>query len=112
MRQAEVLYKERAAGTLTQLDDGSFTFRYNDAWYTATDTPSISLTLPKTKQEYTSKHLFPFFYNMLPEGANKKTVCFELRIDSTDYFGILMATAKYDTIGAIQIKKIEQHESS
>ena len=108
MRQAVIMYKEVAAGTLTQLDDGSFILRYNDAWYKATDTPSISLTLPKTKQEYISKHLFPFFYNMLPEGSNKQTVCFELRIDSKDYFGILLATAKYDTIGAIQIKKIDQ----
>ena len=108
MRQAEVLYKKETAGVLTQLDDGSFIFKYNNQWYNSTDKPAISLTLLKTQQEYTSKFLFPFFYNMLPEGSNKQTVCFENRIDSKDHFGILITTARYDTIGAIQIKKIDE----
>ena len=30
MRQAEVFYKKKAAGLLTQLDNGDFTFRYHD----------------------------------------------------------------------------------
>ncbi len=108
MRRAEVLYKKEIAGLLTQLDDGSFVFRYHDQWFNETDKPSISLTLPKTQQEYHSKHLFPFFYNMLPEGSNKQTVCFENRIDSKDHFGILLTTAKHDTIGAVQIIKLDQ----
>ncbi len=107
MRKAEVLYKTAVAGILTQLDDGSFVFRYSDAWFQATNKPSISLTLPKTKQEYHSKFLFPFFYNMLPEGSNKQVACFEMRIDSNDLFGLLMVTAESDTIGAIQIRKTE-----
>ena len=107
MRQAEVLYKKQVAGTLTQLDNGSFVFRYNDAWMNDANKPAISLTLPKQQQEYTSTYLFPFFYNMLPEGSNKQVVCFEWRIDPKDYFGLLLAIAKYDTIGAIQIKKKE-----
>lgn len=108
MRQAEVLYKNAAAGLLTQLDNGSFIFRYYDQWFESKDKPSISLTLPKNQQEYESKYLFPFFYNMLPEGSNKQNICFELRIDSKDQFGLLLTTAKYDTIGAIQVKEIEQ----
>ncbi len=107
MRKAEVLYKKEVAGILTQLDDGSFVYRYVDAWFQATNKPSISLTLPKTKQEYQSEFLFPFFYNMLPEGSNKQVVCFEMRIDSNDLFGLLMVTAESDTIGAIQIRKSE-----
>lgn len=106
MRKAEVLYKKESAGILTQLDDGSFVFTYHNQWFNDTSKPAISLTLPKTQQEYTSKHLFPFFYNMLPEGTNKQTVCFENRIDTKDYFGILITTAKYDTIGAVQIQKL------
>lgn len=107
MRQAEVLYKKETAGLLTQLDDGSFVFCYHDHWFKETDKPAISLTLPKVKQEYQSKFLFPFFYNMLPEGSNKQTVCFENRIDTKDHFGLLMTTAKYDTIGAVQIIKMD-----
>ena len=61
MRQAEVLYKKDKAGVLTQLDDASFVFKYHDRWFNDVNKPAISLTLPKTQQEYTSKHLFPFF---------------------------------------------------
>ena len=107
MRQADVLYKKEIAGLVTQLDNGSFVFKYNDQWFNDTNKPSISLTLPKTQQKYHSKYLFPFFYNMLPEGSNKQTVCFENRIDTKDYFGILITTAKQDTIGAVTVKKIE-----
>ncbi|MGB0982289.1 MAG: HipA N-terminal domain-containing protein [Winogradskyella sp.] len=108
MRQADVLFKKEVAGLLTQLDNGSFVFRYYDYWFNNADKPAISLTLPKIQQEYQSKNLFPFFYNMLPEGSNKQMVCFENRIDTKDYFGILLTTAQYDTIGAVQIKKIDK----
>lgn len=106
MRQAKILYNKKEAGLLTQEDSGSFIFRYNDTWFQASDTPAISLTMPKTQQKYTSQHLFPFFYNMIPEGSNKQNICFELRIDPNDFFGLLLTTAKYDTIGAIQVKEI------
>jgi len=107
MRQADILYKNESAAVLTQLDDGSFMFRYDDHWFHSSK-PAISLTFPKTQQEFHSKYLFPFFYNMLPEGSNRQTVCFENRIDANDHFGILLTTAKHDTIGAVQIKKIER----
>lgn len=107
MRQATVFYKNEIAGLLTQLDDGSFVFKYQNQWFNATDKPAISLTFPKTQQEFKSAYLFPFFYNMLPEGSNKQTVCFQNRIDTKDDFGVLLTTAKNDTIGAVQIKKIE-----
>lgn len=108
MRQAKILFKDEEAGVLTQHDDGSFTFSYNEPWIADSNKPSISLTLPKTEQEFHSKFLFPFFYNMLPEGSNKRVVCKLNRIDQTDNFGILMTTAKYDSIGAVRVIKIEQ----
>lgn len=107
MRQAEILYKEEIAGLLIQLDNGSFVFKYHTQWLDNVSKPAISFTLPKTKQEYQSEYLFPFFYNMLPEGSNKQIVCFENRIDTKDEFGILITTAKYDTLGAVTIKKIK-----
>ena len=108
MRQAKVLYKNELAGLITQLDDGSFVFNYEEHCFNDVTKPAISLTLPKTQQKYTSDVLFPFFYNMLPEGSNKQTVCFENRIDPKDDFGILMTTAKHDTIGAVRIVKIAE----
>ena len=107
MRKAKILYKDEEAGALTQYDDGSFTFRYTDTWMADNSKPGISLTLPKIGQEFRSKFLFPFFYNMLPEGSNKQVVCRLNKIDQTDYFGLLMTIAKYDSIGAVRVMKIE-----
>lgn len=107
MRSARILYKNEEAGLLTQLDDGSFEFRYNELWVDDSSKPPISLTMPKTKEAFHSEFLFPFFFNMLPEGTNKQTVCFRLRIDENDHFGILMATACTDTIGAVRVTKID-----
>ena len=107
MRQATILYKDEDAGILTQHDDGSFTFRYHDNWIADSEKSGISLTLPKIEQEYHSKFLFPFFYNMLPEGSNKQVVCKHNRIDKNDYFGLLITTAKNDSIGAVRVIKIE-----
>ena len=108
MRKAVIVYKEEEAGTIMQHDDGSFTFRYNDNWMADSNKPGISLTLPKNQQEFNSKFLFPFFYNMLPEGSNKQVVCKYNRIDKDDYFGLLMTVAKYDSIGAVRVVKTEK----
>jgi HipA-like protein len=107
MRKAKILYKDEDAGVLTQYDDGSFTFCYNEIWLADINKPAISLTLPKIEREFRSKFLFPFFYNMLPEGSNKQVVCKLNKIDQTDYFGLLMITAKNDSIGAVRVIKIE-----
>ncbi len=108
MRQAKVLYKSEEAGLLIQHDDGSFIFRYHDNWMLDSSKNGISLTLPKTKQEYHSKILFPFFFNMLPEGSNKQIVCKHNRIDKDDYFGLLITSAINDSIGAVTVMKIEK----
>src|SRR5690625_538819 len=101
MRQAIIKYKGRDAGMLQQHDDGSFTFRYLDSWLADPKNPAISLTLPKSEKEFHCEFLFPFFFNMLPEGANKQVVCHAERLDTDDHFGILLTTAKFDTIGAV-----------
>lgn len=108
MRQAAIYYKGEQAGILQQDDHGHFSFRYLDSWLADPNKPSISLTLPRSQPEYKSKYLFPFFYNMLPEGTNRQTVCQMERLDLDDYFGILMTTAKYDTVGAITVQKIKE----
>lgn len=108
MRKAKVIYKNEWAGILAQNNKGGFEFSYNDSWVDDASKPPVSLTLPKQKEPFRSEYLFPFFYNMLPEGTNKQMVCYNLRIDENDYFGILMATAKSDTIGAVRIVKMEE----
>jgi serine/threonine-protein kinase HipA len=44
---------------------------------------------------------------MLSEGANRQTQSMLLHIDENDDFGILLATAQEDTIGAVTIKPID-----
>ena len=53
-----------------------------------------------------AEHLFPFFTNMLPEGANRSVICRSLRIDELDFFGLLSAMAGKDFIGAVNIRRI------
>jgi HipA-like protein len=91
MRSGQVFYKNELAGILNQLDNGR--------------KPAISLTLPKNKREFTSSTLFPFFFNLIPEGVNKRLLCSKKRIDFDDYFGILLEVAGGDTIGAVSISK-------
>ncbi len=107
MRRAKILYKNQEAGILVQQDNGVFTFKYDNLWFSDETKPAISLTLPKSQQEYHSDFLFPFFYNMLPEGSNKQIVCKLNRLDLNDHFGLLLTTAKSDNIGAIKVIKIE-----
>jgi serine/threonine-protein kinase HipA len=107
MRKAKVLFKNQEAGILSQHDDGSFSFHYNDHWITDPTKQSISLTLAKSEKEFHSKFLFSFFFNMLPEGSNKQIACKLNRIDREDHFGLLMTAAKNDSIGAVRIIKIE-----
>lgn len=106
MRQAEIYSAGVLAGVLTETDEGTYRFRYDDAFLADDKQTAISLSLPKSGKEFASDTLFPFFYNMLAEGANKAYQCRTLKIDEEDAFGLLMATAHTDTIGAITVKKI------
>ncbi len=107
MRTAGVYRGDDFAGVLTEENRSSYTFIYDESYYVDSIKPAISLTLPKTKQKYQSEFLFPFFYNMLSEGVNKKLQSARLRIDENDSFGLLLATAQFDTIGAVTIKPME-----
>ncbi len=105
MRKAIVNFKEIPAGRLEETEQG-FRFSYDDAYFQNPTQRAVSLTLPKTQQTYIYPSLFPVFFNMLPEGSNKDLLCRVLRIDENDFFGLLLAVAQYDTIGAITITPI------
>jgi serine/threonine-protein kinase HipA len=107
MRSAEIYRNNIKAGILSETDSG-YTFTYDPAYYNDISKPAISLTIPKTKVSYTSKTLFPFFFNMLSEGSNRALQSKQLKIDENDFFGLLLATAQYDTIGTITVKPIDR----
>ena len=107
MRKAEVYRDGILAGTLSETEGGSYIFTYDSAYFNDNSKPGISLTIPKKQLTYNSEHLFPFFYNMLSEGTNRALQSKQLKIDEKDFFGLLLATAQYDTIGAITVKQID-----
>lgn len=107
MRKVAVYRNNIYAGILTEENRGKYVFRYDDAYFTDDTKPAISLTLPKSEKEYHSPVLFPFFFNMLSEGVNRQLQSRLLKVDEQDHFGLLRATAQYDTIGAVTVKPIE-----
>lgn len=108
MRAMEIYRNGIFAGILTEENRKNYTYRYDDVYFNDSSKVAISLTLPKTQQKYKSEFLFPFFFNMLSEGVNKKLQITQLKIDENDNFGLLMATAQQDTVGAITVKPIPQ----
>ena len=106
MRRAMVYMHGIAAGILTEENQESYIFRYHDVYFFDFAMPAISLTISKKRQEYKSDFLFPFFYNLLSEGVNRALQCNRLNIDEKDHFGLLLATATEDTIGAVTLKPV------
>ncbi len=108
MRAIEFYRNGVLAGTLTEENRKSYVFRYTDAYVFDANAPAISVTMPKTRTEYKSEVLFPFFVNMLSEGVNRKLQSKLLKIDENENFGFLLATARYDTIEAVTVKPITE----
>ncbi|MDE2232395.1 MAG: HipA N-terminal domain-containing protein [Candidatus Omnitrophica bacterium] len=102
--KAQVFYKNKLAGYLVKTNDG-YVFQY-DKDFLKSNTP-ISMTLPLREDPYRSKELFPFFKGLLPEGWYLDIVSLTQKVDTKDFFGILVSTAGTDTIGAVTIRKEE-----
>ncbi|MBP3537064.1 MAG: HipA N-terminal domain-containing protein [Muribaculaceae bacterium] len=106
MRQLAVYFNDTKAGVLTEQYPGTgYSFQYCKD-YLNSSLPPISTTMPVRSEMYTSDNMFPFFSNMLPEGANRRIICRSLRIDEDDSFGLLEAMADKDFIGAVSVRRI------
>ncbi len=108
MRQGRVFNNQVLAGVISKLDDGSYEFDYDESYFADSNKPAISLTLPKTQKTYSAPFLFPFFFNLLSEGSNKKLQSRLLKIDEDDHFTFLLRTAAHETIGAIRLEEIKR----
>jgi HipA-like protein len=104
---AMVFYNHKPMGILTKTGK-SYLFTYNEEYISAEKNRPLSITIPLRRDAYVSDTLFPVFINMLSEGANKRIQCRMLKIDEHDYFSLLLATAKDESIGPITIKKIDE----
>jgi serine/threonine-protein kinase HipA len=107
-QRANVLNNGRLAGVLEKTEAGEYVFTYDRNYRKDPATSAISLTLPKTQPSYRSSTLFPFFFGLLSEGANKQTQCRLLRIDERDHFSLLLKTAHSDTIGSVVIQALSR----
>lgn len=106
MRHLAVYFNDTKAGVLIEQNPGKgYSFQYDED-YLHSSLPPISAILPKQSAAYHAEYLFPFFSNILPEGANRRVICRSLRIDETDFFGLLEAMAGKDFIGAVNVRKI------
>ena len=101
IRRARVYYRDRLAGTLTQLREGGYRFVYDPAYLE--NGPPISLTLPLQGAPFESRELFSFFAGLVPEGWYLRIVAPTIKVDETDTFGLLMNTCE-DCIGAVSIR--------
>jgi HipA-like protein len=108
MRKATVYSNREAVGELSETPEG-FVFRYNKNYLLLPGARPLSLTLPLSSEEYKAASLFPFFYGLLSEGYNRAVQCRLLKIDQNDDFGLLLAIAHTDTIGAVRV--VEQTEN-
>lgn len=102
MRQCKVYVHNAEAGTLTETDTREYVFTYNDGYHGE----PVCLSMPVTTKTYRSDHLFPYFFNMLSEGSNRQMQSALHHIDENDDFGIMLATAQHDTIGAVTVKPV------
>ncbi len=103
-RQADVFYRNRLAGRLTELAEGGYRFVYDEAYLR--DGEPVSLTLPLQAEPFESETLFPFFAGLVPEGWYLKIVSPTIKVDERDTFGLLMHTCG-DCIGAVSLREVE-----
>ncbi len=108
MRNADVFKNGELIGRLTEYGRNDYVFKYAESWVTDASKPDLCLSMPKRKYEFRSSYLFPFFFNMLSEGANRKIQSKLLKIDENDHFGFLLATSGYDTLGSVTVKPAEE----
>ncbi len=108
MKQANIYYKDRLAGILTE-DAWGYTFMYNEVYLQADNAHAISLTLPLQAKAFSSNVLFPFFDGLIPEGWLLHIAENNWKINNRDRMSLLLACCK-DCIGAVRVEPIQTEE--
>ena len=88
------------AGTLIELENGSFLFVYDPTY----PGDPVSLSLPVREEPYTFESFPPFFDGLLPEGPQLEALLKIRKLDRYDYFSQLVATGE-DLVGAVSVMK-------
>lgn len=108
MRQANIFYKDRLAGILTENDEG-YEFRYLPVYLSSETAKAVSLTLPLREAPYTSPVLFPFFDGLIPEGWLLDVALRNTDISILDRMSLLLTCCK-DCIGTVSVVSVERKE--
>lgn len=106
MRQGKVFYQDFFAGTITETDDGEYTFSYDEKYIEDFPQQFISFQFPVSKKVFREKRLFPFFEGLIPEGWLLDIASKNWKISVNDRMGLLLACCQ-NCIGAVSIKPIE-----
>ena len=106
MRRAAVYYKDEVAGTLTETDEGEYTFQYDKDYIQNHPLWFISFQFPVTGNLYRDKRLFPFFEGLIPEGWLLYIASKTWKINPNDRMGLLLACCS-NCIGAVSIEPIK-----
>lgn len=105
MRQAKIYMHDSWAGTLSE-DENGYHFKYQLDYLAKELAEPISLTLPISKKNYSSKVLFPFFDGLIPEGWLLEIAEKNWKLNPRDRMGILLATCR-NCIGAVSVEPLE-----
>ncbi len=108
MKQANIYYKDRLAGILTE-DATGYTFIYNEDYLHTNNAQAISLTLPLQAKAFSSNVLFPFFDGLIPEGWLLDIAERNWKINNRDRMALLLACCK-DCIGAVRVEPIQTED--
>ncbi|MBP9885676.1 MAG: HipA N-terminal domain-containing protein [Leptospiraceae bacterium] len=100
-RKGNVYYREIFAGLIFEDEDG-YVFQYDSKYLANENNPQISFTIPKQKEPFHSKVLFPFFDGLIPEGWLLTITQNVWKIEKKDRFGILLSVCR-DCIGAVSV---------
>lgn len=104
MKRANIYYKDKLAGILTENDEG-YEFRYLEEYLVIENAKPVSLTLPLRKDIYKSNVLFPFFDGLIPEGWLLDVALRNTDISMLDRMSILLICCR-DCIGAVSVERI------
>jgi len=106
MRKGAVFVNDIYAGDLVEVSPEKYVFEYDEAYRISSSAKPVCRAMPLSLSRYESDYLFPFFSNLLCEGENRRFQSSVLKIDEKDDFGLLLATAGYETIGNVTIKPV------
>jgi serine/threonine-protein kinase HipA len=101
MRKAKIYMHDSLAGELTETDEG-YRFVYDQEYLEKKGARAISLTMPLSKDPFTSPMLFPFFDGLIPEGWLLEIAEKNWKLDARDRMGLLLACC-LDCIGAVGV---------